>query len=745
MNAPAGLDSIAITFALALSAAAPRSGRAGEPLVEGLLPGETAVQVEGIFPGAEPLDAEGNEEPAVLAFRIEDRETGEPLPEGRVAVYLEAERTCEPVWPPIASTAADADGWVRVDLERLRAHREKGGYWLAIEAPGYASRFVMNQPEDEVVALGKGLAIPIEVRDESDRPVASCRVGLVLGCGHTPDARSVLTDANGRATLEAVAPDEGDLWPVASGFESQYAFLREVLPGDPAVLVRLRRSEDAKGVVLDDAGAPLENVLVGAPHCHRGPWTRTGPDGRFRLVGAEALGSELSLALPDGREASASRAPGGVDRVIRLPKAAPDESFVDVDDEEAFPVPVDVTVEGGGEADDDGVAVGLVAVRAGDGLTVRETIEDDEPAEIRLPKGKYAVTVEGGDMKAGRRSLDVEVKGAGTPAIAASLPAFQAIPIRAAAPPDDLVLTLVAPGGAELDVTDAVLAGERVAIPAPGPVAIRMEAGDRTLLVPLPEDARRLVDLPAIPSCRVTARLVGPDGKPFRARVGVAREPDPELAASAEETDRADVVTRLVGRAFFVASEDAAASGGAPARVAIPIRVPAEAGATIDLGIVRLGGTAPLLRVLNADGTPAARAEAAIDRPGVSDRATLDARGAWTGSVVPVAGDRVVVTDPAGTRLPIRATLTGAAPYTLAWPDAAIRVDVTDESGKPLDAASVIVRGRPLDAAGGSVRIGGLSPGDRTIIVAARGRKAVRLGLAIEPGARRELVVRLEK
>ena len=69
----ATLGGIPYFFSLALVLGSPDPGQGGPgPLrvADGLRPGETAVEVDAIFPGAEPLNDEGD--PTALVFRLED-------------------------------------------------------------------------------------------------------------------------------------------------------------------------------------------------------------------------------------------------------------------------------------------------------------------------------------------------------------------------------------------------------------------------------------------------------------------------------------------------------------------------------------------------------------------------------------------------------------------------------------------------------------------------------------------------
>ena len=150
-----------------------------------------------------------------------------------------------------------------------------------------------------------------------NEPVRNARVSWILGCGHAPDSRSGTTDDHGRVVLESIDPTvEAEWWISGAGVLTEPAELQWNEDRTQGI-VRCLPSPARVGVLESADGRPLADHYVGQPNRHRGPWTRTDDQGRFRLFGASD--SELYVRGPDGAElGSFPTALPGFPRVIRV-------------------------------------------------------------------------------------------------------------------------------------------------------------------------------------------------------------------------------------------------------------------------------------------------------------------------------------------------------------------------------------------------------------------------------------------
>lgn len=253
--------------------------------------------VDITLPGFERLNAQ--DDPLEAVARVIDEETGDPISGAEVRIIREP---CCPIadrWPILHSAKSDANGWLRVPVD-------KRGGWVFVMAPNHAPKAEFAPVPDHPILLRRGLDVPIDVRDWWDRPVEGASIEQLLGCGHTPNVRRVVTDRNGRAVMPRVDPlEDGDLWPVKEGYASSYGSIVGWEPGRSPVMLRLSPAPVIEGIVVDHKGAGVPNVFVGAPRCHRGPWTITDASGRFRIVGATDP-SYLEVYLSDGAERPAA-------------------------------------------------------------------------------------------------------------------------------------------------------------------------------------------------------------------------------------------------------------------------------------------------------------------------------------------------------------------------------------------------------------------------------------------------------
>ena len=325
------------------------------PADDGLRPGETVRETDAAFPGAETLDAD--DVPTVWPVRIMDAWTGRPIPGATVRVpnNVEGGATPEDIFD-LCSGTADADGWVRLPYSDARGRRD----YILADAPG----FVPNEYCDfgsESCSLTPGVDVPVVVLDYTGLPVAGARVAVNLGCGHIPDQREAVADADGRAILRSVDParrDPCDLWIDSPRLHRGTARLSATWrPGDPPVPIHASPGVVVEGRFLDLEGRPVKGARVGARDRDR-PWVHTDAEGRFRLVGVAPDGI-VDVLLSDGRrEAGTSfhAPPEGVFRTVRL--GGRDSG-------------VSLTIRVKGPEGEPAAGVGVLAVRPADGFTCR--------------------------------------------------------------------------------------------------------------------------------------------------------------------------------------------------------------------------------------------------------------------------------------------------------------------------------------------------------------------------------------
>jgi hypothetical protein len=241
---------------------------------------EWSLDVADAFPGSVPEDAAGR--PVLAVTRVVDARTGQPIPGAVMSAVKEARFPVPGPFHSVARAVADLDGWVRLRLENLEPRPE----WFFFEGAGFAPAARFGDRLELPIALWPGVDVPIEVRDPLGAPALDVAVELLLGCGHTPSVRTVRADSSGRAVLPGIDPGRGELWPIGAALRSDYVSVDWAGGSDPLV-VWCRPAEPIEGIVLDEKGKPVAGSAVGAPRCHRGPWTLTDAEGRFRLLGAD--------------------------------------------------------------------------------------------------------------------------------------------------------------------------------------------------------------------------------------------------------------------------------------------------------------------------------------------------------------------------------------------------------------------------------------------------------------------------
>ncbi|MEN9798069.1 MAG: hypothetical protein RL653_1765 [Pseudomonadota bacterium] len=207
-------------------------------------------------------------------------------------------------------TRADTDARGRAELRGV----EPGEYLLSVSAEHFAPlvprplRLEAGRTDTVEVTLDRGLPLRGRVVDDRGRPVREVEVSAKAeGCSACETA-SATSRRDGsfelpnlprgeRYQLEATAPDEA--W-----CDSEQV---TATPGDPPVLLALRKPFAVTGRVLDDTGAPLPRFSVNARE-------KESPGGRFQQdldcsgplllsISAEGFHPRLVTVPPGARDA----------------------------------------------------------------------------------------------------------------------------------------------------------------------------------------------------------------------------------------------------------------------------------------------------------------------------------------------------------------------------------------------------------------------------------------------------------
>lgn len=268
------------------------------------------------FPPADPIQ-EGN-------VRVVDADTGAPIAGAEVLGVHEAKT---PVWGSLwcrTSTETTATGWAKLASPTVAAPYG----WTVVKAEGYAPSGHMEGRQTEeaplIVELQRALPAAIRVLDYRGWPVPNLYLGFCVGCGHTPDVDSAITDRGGDVVMEVVGKgfgDIADIYPVGPSVVTDYMHIDWELAVEGGDVVVAAPGAVIQGTIVHADGSPAAGLTVGYNNRHRGPWTTTNPDGSFRLFGVPAKhGPGLEVRDAAGNNLGwmdASRI--GVERRFRMP------------------------------------------------------------------------------------------------------------------------------------------------------------------------------------------------------------------------------------------------------------------------------------------------------------------------------------------------------------------------------------------------------------------------------------------
>ena len=705
--------------------------------VTGLRPEESFSSRRGGFEREFGRADGGTAARTVFRSFVVDALSGEPILGAMVQAFIERDYPEPPTWQPVAETTTDVDGF----YELVMPEGSTRGAVVFISKPGYATNG--EGARRELIPLEPSVPARVAIRDHLDRPVEGAKVALVIGCGHTPDAATTFSGKDGVAALPHAcrdfATDIEDLWITKSGFACGYDSLgsgrRIVRPDDPPPLKRLRLGRDIVGRLLAKDGTALAGVVVGNSTAHRGPWTRTAADGRFRLVGLSTADDAWIVIDPKTTTIAFERSPDGREQTLII-----DGDRLQAAREPASAVTIAATDAAGAPVADQRFAF----VRDDDAFTRTASTNAEGTAAVDLPRGAYDVFVSSLDesTRPRRERFVVDAKEGSMAVVVSHRPTFSVVLPRAIDGPEAVGprVFLVAED-LEIDVTRRAESG--VPVPEIRPLFLRIEDGDAVQVLPLAQldeatPRRTIVVPPMEPRNRVSGRFVAPDGRPVAARwrIGDAEDLEDWRGDAGTETTVFDsrLDARLSGRLMLVADD----ADGRFARLSTEIHLPASGDREVDLGALVFRSTHTPLLSLQPPPLDGESEAIVVRRPGIAWRGVVDSTGAWNGSREIGAGDWVVGTG-------WRTRLEGEGPWTLARPNGVVTVRVLDHAGAPLRSASIGRDGESELFAPAEAVFEGLGAGSHSVTVAADGYESMLLRLRLAAGEKRAIEVRLKR
>ncbi|MBK9386236.1 MAG: hypothetical protein IPN34_15595 [Planctomycetes bacterium] len=732
-----------------------------------------AQEVRVSYSSARHID-EGNpdygDRPGWIVTRIVDARTGAPISGAELLEIKErtAPTACE-LWSS-QRDVADENGFARLYLEERR-----GGSWFLARAPGYGARCASGGPDMPTVELWPAQSLPVLLRDHLDRPVADVRVGVCLGCGHTPDIVCRTTDERGFVELSGVDPFNRifDLYVTHPLLDIAYdGDAGERLAFEPPYVLHVARGATIRGTLADAQGVPLGDAMVGFEGPHRGPWTRTREDGSFSLSGGMGFfdtNGLRGLRVSYGKqlvffEFAAHRVPH-----LRLPPPT-GEIRQGVDLEELDPiskVPLRVLIEPA-EA-----AVGAFVRFVG---PLPERLESQTEAEAilehALPEGRYEVELHALGYAVERSALQIDA-GESAELVLRPKP-LPAVSVRLRHPAEGDQVSLVTEH-ASFDVTERVLAGQTIGLPGEEfRFVIETERGDPPRYVAV-DRARALaegsLELRSFEPAIVHGRVVDPESS-LRFEGTVALIGRHRLGAWAHESSDLENLSGARIDAWFAIPIEGeglfflvvqAKDADFPARI-MPVCLPARGvDVRVDLGDVIVGVPAPLTLELPEDASTEGHA-LAWQRIGWMDTDDawpfpFDHRGRWYGPDL-AAGDvlRWIAPElesedeepasnsavPPVLDVEVRWVLEGSGPWNLRVPTGEVLLDLRTEDDAT-QRFSILVGTQEFRAEPGSVVLRYLAPGPQRLVLSAEGHQTAIVDVEVSEERRVEAKIVLPR
>lgn len=693
--------------------------------------GEWVHETAAAFPGAEPTDDPEN--PHAWCVRIVDAVDRRPIAGALVQVPWHPSRgyPIEELHYQCAARA-DWDGWVRLPWDAVAGYRD----YVFADAPGYAANEDCIPGEVECL-LQRGVDVPVQVVDYTGRPVSDAGIELVLGCGHVPSQRRAVTDANGLAVLRDVQPSRTeDIFVTHPSCQFGAYELRRIWDdGRDPVVIDVVPGVAMEGRVVDARRQPVPGVLVGAREKTR-PWSRTGRDGSFRLVGLAAWAT-IAVEAPaqlgfDRIEFPAP--PAGVSRTVILGELERENTVdITVRDEHAAPAP----------------EVRVALIRNSDGFTA--TAETDEAGRLRLlaPAGRYRLLADGELGVFGRNSMELEIREGKAASPVIVVPRNPTVRVDASKVIGFTVGITTATQFRQLD--PEAIDGEDVPVPAGERATFRISLRHEGELIV------RHVEVPApgadillepLATTRLKGQCIGPDGHPSAAQLHVSSGMRAWVLApgSAPESSTPDVMadTYLTGKVTWVAVPRDETLAPAHGETVLP-----PTGGEVDLGKIQFTHeNRPNLRLilpLNLQGEGGTVVATLMGGRGRFENSLDEQDSIDVGLSGVTAGDwlRISLGDEV---LPLQFRAPGPPPWQIAWPKARLQLTVRSAKNLPIADAVVIVDGTILRHRFDGVdrtEIRYLQAGAHSIVVAQKDHLARVYRLVIEDGETRELEVLL--
>jgi protocatechuate 3,4-dioxygenase beta subunit len=306
------------------------------------------VSLAGISAAQRPPSAAG-----VISGRVVEQGVNAPVPDARVQLVV-ATRPVAGQPPQTREAYSGLDGTFR--FEGL----EPGAYRLIVNKPGFVNpgpRDILNPPPlirieagkastAAVLTLERGAVITGRVLSPNGQPVSDTRVGVFRRSQRAPDGQLIMagppatTNDLGEFRLHSLAAGEYFVQagprpasPMARTAPSATMIAPTFYPGttDPAtaqplsvgrgvtltgieVVLLEAPAFSVRGVVVDDAGRPVENAAVmlladsaaGMSTLASPGRTRTSADGQFRIDGVMAGTYVARASAPDVTKSSPS-------------------------------------------------------------------------------------------------------------------------------------------------------------------------------------------------------------------------------------------------------------------------------------------------------------------------------------------------------------------------------------------------------------------------------------------------------
>jgi hypothetical protein len=705
-----------------------------------------------------------------IVTRIVDARTGAPIPGAELLRIEErpAPTACELWWSQ--REAADANGFARMRLEE-----PSGRYWFLVRAPGYAPKLDMGVPAMPFTELAPAQSLSVLLRDHLDRPVADARVGVCLGCGHTPDVVCGTTDERGFVELRGIHTRNAifDLYVTHPRLDIAYEEdAGERLAFEPPYILHVARGAAIRGTLADVQGVPLAGAMVGFEGPHRGPWTRTREDGSFSLsggVGFLDFEGLRGLRVSYGKqlvffEFAAHRIPH-----LRLPPADGEISQgVDLEDSDPISkVPLRVLIEPAEAAMGAFVRfVGPLPER------LESQIEAEAILEHALPVGRYEVELHALGYAVERSALQIDA--AESAELALRPKPLPAVSVRLRHPAEGDQVSLVTEH-ASFDVTERVLAGQTIGLPGEEfRFVIETERGDPPRYVAV-DRARALaegsLELRSFEPAIVHGRVVDPESS-LRFEGTVAVIGRHRLGAWAHESSDLENLSGARIDAWFAIPIEGeglfflvvqAKDADVPARI-MPVFLPTRGvDVRVDLGDVIVGARSPLTLELPEDASTEGHA-LAWQRIGWMDTDDawpfpVDSRGRWHGPDLaagdvlrwmapePESEDEEPGSDPAVPPIhdvEVRWVLEGPGPWNLQVPTGEMLLDLRTEDGAR-QRFSILVGTQEFRAEPGSVVLRYLPPGPQRLFVSADGHQTAIVDVEVSEERRVEAKIVLPR